>query len=169
MSENKNAETTLTIPKLGDISAVNPALVDSNASIGSETSETAREEFALQFLTGGRQSSGNLNLSSKKKKKKAVIWSEKYENTSVVIGPVVGHDRFKDLVSIIKESCGEVKSHYFRDEQKCGFVYFYTDQNATKCKEQCDAFVFDGVGLKAKSPSTFFPNQSDGLAENFIL
>lgn len=147
--------------------------------IASLSSDDGRESFPNHFLGMGlsvrnvsnlSQASGFSSVSavssaSKRVKKKAVIWTEKYETTAVVMGPLTSHESFKALIPLVKEKCGDVKSHYFRQEQCCGFVYFNTEELAIICKQKFDKFEHQGEVITASSPSHYFSNEEDAYPD----
>lgn len=106
------------------------------------------------------------NSSTRRVKKKSTLWVEKYNNTVAVIGPINNHDEFRRLLSLIKEKVGDTKSHYFRDEQLCGFVYCHDSHSADRCKDTFDGFMFDNTRLRACSPLGYFENEDDIFPEN---
>lgn len=109
------------------------------------------------------------NSSTRRVKKKSTLWIEKYNNTVVVIGPIGSHEEFRNLLVHIKEKVGDSKSHYFRDEQLCGFVYCHDTASAERCKGVFDGFEFEGVRLRACSPIGYFDNEDDIFPENSVV
>eukprot|EP00299_Pterocystis_sp_00344_P002434 c12745_g1_i1.p1 GENE.c12745_g1_i1~~c12745_g1_i1.p1 ORF type:complete len:451 (-),score=64.25 c12745_g1_i1:66-1229(-) len=105
--------------------------------------------------------SNSSNTSTKRIKKKVTLWTEKHNSTVAVVGIIQSHEQFRLLLSLIRERVGDTKSHYFREDQLCGFVYFHDDQTASKCKEIFNGFLFEGVVLRACSPTQYFPSEDD--------
>jgi len=121
--------------------------LDENLSISNRLSSSS-----LDGIEGRRSSDG-------KKEKKGK--SERSENTSVVIGMVDTIEKFQELLERIGQTCGPVRSHYYRAYQQCGFIYFHDEETATKTKQNFDGTEFHGQFLKACAPLTYFDNELD--------
>eukprot|EP00299_Pterocystis_sp_00344_P003700 c14467_g1_i1.p1 GENE.c14467_g1_i1~~c14467_g1_i1.p1 ORF type:complete len:399 (+),score=73.56 c14467_g1_i1:36-1199(+) len=107
---------------------------------------------------------GTINSSLKRKPKKLALWTEKHNETVVVLGKVGSVQEFHHLLQLVRQMVGDIKSHYFRYEQFCAFVYFHDAKTATNCKQIFNGYLFDGEPLKACCPSQFFENEEDLLA-----
>lgn len=88
---------------------------------------------------------------------------ERTENSTVVFGPLENLDVFKECLELITTECGPVRSHYFRDYQNCGFVYFHDEQTAVKAKNHFCGYQLKGAPLKALPPNEYFENNMDAL------
>jgi hypothetical protein len=104
------------------------------------------------------------NSSTRKAKKKVTQWTERYNTTVVVVGVLQGHDQFRRLLAQVKESVGDPKSHYYREEQHCGFIYFHDEASADKCKA-IDGELFEGITLKAAAPLSYFATEDEIFPE----
>eukprot|EP00300_Choanocystis_sp_HF-7_P039974 c6350_g1_i1.p1 GENE.c6350_g1_i1~~c6350_g1_i1.p1 ORF type:complete len:409 (+),score=88.91 c6350_g1_i1:1-1227(+) len=112
--------------------------------------------------------SGTSGAASRQRSKKAAIWTEKYNSTTVVFGPVHSHESFKRLFDLIKANCNDVKSHYYRETQLCGFVYFHSGEATTHCINRFHLSLHDGNCLTVASPTEYFENEEDACPQTYI-
>eukprot|EP00300_Choanocystis_sp_HF-7_P030075 c38830_g1_i1.p1 GENE.c38830_g1_i1~~c38830_g1_i1.p1 ORF type:complete len:374 (-),score=53.12 c38830_g1_i1:97-1218(-) len=134
-----------------------------------------QRDMAFEMSDAMRQVSNLSSMSAtsfgstgkRKTSRRAALWTEKNDSTTVVFGPLVTHESFNELLLRVKESCEDVKSHYYREAQSCGFVYFHSDAGAARCVSLFNSAQHDDNELIVAPPSRFFSNEEDACPETY--
>eukprot|EP00298_Acanthocystis_sp_HF-20_P013763 c20496_g2_i1.p1 GENE.c20496_g2_i1~~c20496_g2_i1.p1 ORF type:complete len:439 (+),score=142.70 c20496_g2_i1:89-1405(+) len=87
--------------------------------------------------------------------------NNRHQKCAAVIGPISDEAQCDEIVAIVSKNGPQIKSRFYREDDKCVYIYYNEDEDANITKKKFNNYIFHDTVLKACSPIEYFGNEED--------